>query len=122
MISVDDVVTGLLVNAISAAGRWLGTAASAARSGRGQAEEELAVVQWFETYKLTERVPALPGLSDKSCTAARGHSPTAVTQRELVAAATEFLHGRGFEQLDHAREAAREFIEFSRGRMWVSTP
>ena len=42
MISVDDVVTGLLVNAISATGRWLGTAAGAARSGRGREAEDLA--------------------------------------------------------------------------------
>jgi hypothetical protein len=42
-----------------------------------------------------------------------------VTERELVAATTEFLHARGFESLDEAREAAREFVEFSRGRMWV---
>ena len=49
----------------------------------------------------------------------RADAQTAVTERELVAAATEFLHGRGFESLDAAREAAREFVEFSRGRMWV---
>ncbi len=42
-----------------------------------------------------------------------------VTERELIAATTNFLHGRGFESEDDAREAAREFVEFCRGRMWV---
>ena len=46
-------------------------------------------------------------------------SQTAVTERELVAAATEFLHGRGFESADDSRTAASEFVEFCRGRMWV---
>ena len=44
---------------------------------------------------------------------------TAVTEHQLVAATTEFLHGRGFESKDDARDAAREFVEFARGRMWV---
>lgn len=49
----------------------------------------------------------------------REDSQTAATERELIAAATEFLHGRGFESVDDAGDAAREFIEFSRERMWV---
>ncbi|MBO0803088.1 MAG: NACHT domain-containing protein [Nocardiopsaceae bacterium] len=51
----------------------------------------------------------------------REDTQSAVTERELVNATTEFLHGRGFESSDEAREAAREFIEFCRGRMWVLT-
>ncbi|MBO0799849.1 MAG: hypothetical protein J2P31_13595, partial [Blastocatellia bacterium] len=51
----------------------------------------------------------------------REDTHSAVTERELVNATTEFLHGRGFESVDDAREAAREFIEFCRGRMWVFT-
>lgn len=51
----------------------------------------------------------------------RSDTQAAVTERELVDTATEFLHGRGFEAVDDAREAAREFIEFCRGRMWVFT-
>jgi hypothetical protein len=43
----------------------------------------------------------------------------AVTERALIMATTEFLYGRGFESVDDAREAAREFVEFCRGRMWV---
>jgi hypothetical protein len=59
MISVDEVATGVLVNAVSAVGGWLGTAATsaAARSGRGRPAEDLAIARWFETYKLTEQVP-----------------------------------------------------------------
>lgn len=48
MIRIDDVATGLLVSAISAAGRWLGTTVGAARSERGRAAEDLAVARWFE--------------------------------------------------------------------------
>jgi hypothetical protein len=66
IISIDDVATGLLVDAISVAGRRLGTAAGAARSGRGREAEELAVARWFETYELTSRTPGLSALSDKS--------------------------------------------------------
>jgi hypothetical protein len=49
----------------------------------------------------------------------RDDTRTSVTERELVASTTEFLHGRGFESEDEARDAAQEFIEFSRGRLWV---
>lgn len=49
----------------------------------------------------------------------RDDAQSAVTERELVAATTEFLSERGFESTDEARDAAREFVEFSRGRMWV---
>jgi len=43
---------------------------------------------------------------------------SAVTERELVNATAEFLRSRGFESED-AATAAREFVEFCRGRMWV---
>ena len=42
-----------------------------------------------------------------------------VTERILIAVTTEFLHGRGFESEHDALGAAREFVEFCRGRMWV---
>jgi hypothetical protein len=51
----------------------------------------------------------------------RENTQTTVTEHELVATTTEFLHGRGFEAENDARDAAREFIEFCRGRMWVFT-
>jgi predicted NACHT family NTPase len=43
----------------------------------------------------------------------------AVPERELVSKAAEFLQGRAFESEEEARAAAREFVEFCRGRMWV---
>lgn len=49
----------------------------------------------------------------------RGNMQSAVTESELVAETSKFLHGRGFESLDDARDAASEFVEFCRGRMWV---
>ena len=49
----------------------------------------------------------------------REETQSAVTERALVNETSEFLHGRGFESADEAREAAQEFIEFCRGRMWV---
>lgn len=49
----------------------------------------------------------------------REDSRTAATERELVAKAAEFLYERGYETEEQAAAAAREFIEFCRGRMWV---
>jgi hypothetical protein len=57
LVNLDEVVTGVLISAIGAVGRWLGTAASAARDGHGRTADDLAVARWFETYKLTVRVP-----------------------------------------------------------------
>ena len=49
----------------------------------------------------------------------RGNTQSAVSEGELVAETSRFLHGRGFESLDDARDAAGEFVDFCRGRMWV---
>ena len=49
----------------------------------------------------------------------RDDAQSAATERDLLTATMQFLYGRGFESEDEAREASREFIEFSRGRMWV---
>ena len=49
----------------------------------------------------------------------RENPQTAVTERQLVDETTAFLRGREFESVDEARDAAREFVEFCRGRMWV---
>lgn len=49
----------------------------------------------------------------------REQTQAAVTERELVAETAIFLHGRGFESEDDARDAASEFVQFCRGRMWV---
>ena len=87
MINVDDVVTGLLIDAISTAGRWLGSAAGAAQSRGARAGEDLAVARWFETYKLTGRVPDLSGLSDKSA----GQLRTLLSGDDIQAAVQELL-------------------------------
>ncbi|MGI5227662.1 NACHT domain-containing protein [Actinoallomurus sp. CA-142502] len=42
-----------------------------------------------------------------------------MTERALVAEATEFLLGRGFGHRDEAAAAAAELIAFTRGRAWV---
>ncbi|MBD0362528.1 MAG: NACHT domain-containing protein [Coleofasciculus sp. C3-bin4] len=44
-----------------------------------------------------------------------------VTQRKLVAKAADYLCPKRFEDRDEAEQAAREFIEFCRGRAWVFT-
>jgi len=49
----------------------------------------------------------------------REDSRTTATERELITKTTEFLNGRGYETEEEARAAAREFVEFCRGRMWV---
>jgi NACHT domain len=49
----------------------------------------------------------------------REDTSAAATEQELASETTRFLHGRGFEGIEEARAAAKEFIEFCRGRMWV---
>jgi len=44
---------------------------------------------------------------------------TSATESELITTTAEFLYERGYESKDEARVAAREFVEFCRGRMWV---
>lgn len=44
-----------------------------------------------------------------------------VTERKLVEKATDYLCQRRFEDRDEAEQAAREFIQFCRGRAWVFT-
>jgi hypothetical protein len=58
---LEEVVAGVLVNAITAAACRLGIVASGAR-GREFAED-LAIGRWFDTYRLTERSPELPDMS-----------------------------------------------------------
>ncbi len=43
----------------------------------------------------------------------------AVTEARLVTETTTFLHARGFESEEDARDAAAEFVKFCRERMWV---
>lgn len=93
IISIDEVATELLVNAISAAGRWLGTAAAATRSERGSATKDLAVVRWFETYELVDRAPQLPEISVNSASRLmdllRGNGAQAAIQELLAVRLTD---------------------------------
>jgi hypothetical protein len=49
----------------------------------------------------------------------REDNRTTASERELVAETTEFMRQREYETLDEAERAAREFVDFCRGRMWV---
>jgi hypothetical protein len=49
----------------------------------------------------------------------RSQAQAAVSETELIAETTRFLHGRGFESSAQAEDAAREFVEFCQGRAWV---
>jgi NACHT domain len=49
----------------------------------------------------------------------RDDSRTVVTERELIAKSAEFLLRRGYETDEEAYAAARDFVEFCQGRMWV---
>ena len=93
MISLDEVATGVLVNAVTAVGGWLGTAAGSAHSGRGRATEDLAVARWFETYQVTSRVLDLPGLSSSSASMLtellRGDDVQAAVQELLAVRLTD---------------------------------
>jgi hypothetical protein len=50
----------------------------------------------------------------------REDAGTSVTERELTARTAEFLRS-SFESPDDAQDAAREFVEFCHGRMWIFT-
>ena len=55
---LSEVAAGVLAEVIAGAGRRIGIATSAIR-GRRYAEDS-AIARWFDTYRLTDRVPALP--------------------------------------------------------------
>ncbi|GGS07894.1 hypothetical protein GCM10010269_53720 [Streptomyces humidus] len=49
----------------------------------------------------------------------RQDTESAVTHGGLISETAKFLHGRGFESIDEAKEAAEEFVDFCKGRAWV---
>ncbi|MCX5560735.1 NACHT domain-containing NTPase [Streptomyces sp. NBC_00038] len=49
----------------------------------------------------------------------RQETEAAVTHGSLIRETANFLHGRGFESIDEAKEAAEEFVDFCKGRAWV---
>src|SRR5580658_6605039 len=56
----DEVAADVLTGVITAAGRRLGTAALAHRGRRYG--DDVAIAKWFDTYRLSDRVLALPDL------------------------------------------------------------
>lgn len=85
---IDEVVTGVLVNAITALGPRLVTAV-VGLSGRREAED-LAIARWFDTYKLTAEPPKLRGLS----VATRDQLAARLESNEIQAVLHELLAAR----------------------------
>jgi NACHT domain len=88
---LSEVAAGVLVDVVAAVGRRLGTAAVAFR-GRRYAED-VAIARWFDTYRLTDRVPALPDLppdvAGKLAEALGGNEVQAVLHELLAARLTD---------------------------------
>jgi hypothetical protein len=88
---INEIVAGVLVDAISTTGRRLGTAVLA-RRGR-ESSEDLAVARWFDTYRLTDELPELPDLApevmDRLAACLQGNEIQAVLHEILAARLTD---------------------------------
>jgi len=88
---INEVVAGVLTDAITAAGRRV--AAAMPRPGRRHLSEALAIARWFDTYQLTESIPELPELSPEETTqlaeVLRGDEVQAVLHELLAARLTD---------------------------------
>ncbi|MFE3520131.1 NACHT domain-containing protein [Streptomyces sp. NPDC059161] len=51
----------------------------------------------------------------------RSDGASGLTERQLVQFTTHHLHDRHYEDFDVAQDAARQFVEYCRGRAWVLT-
>ena len=85
---------------------------------------ELLIGKWDERRKIHHELQAgrlvEPAIRYLAWWLLNGHdSSAAVTERSLIRETASFLYGRGFESDDDARIAAKEFVDFCRGRMWV---
>jgi hypothetical protein len=91
LIVPPEVVTGLLVNAVSATGRILAGSASGHTSRRTAADLDIA--RWLDTGKITENLPDLPDMSDEEgeelTQILRGDNAQAVLQALLAARLTD---------------------------------
>lgn len=94
------------------------------RSGVYQKCAELLFRKWDDRRRIHQELraghlvePAVRHLAWWLFT--RDKAQPTVTESQLIKETTKFLHGRGFETEDEAETAAREFVEFCRGRMWV---
>lgn len=84
---ISEVTAGVLTEVIAGAGRRIGIATLAIR-GRRYAEDS-AIARWFDTYRLTDRVPALPDASpelDEWLTAHLNSDEVQAVLHELLAA------------------------------------
>jgi hypothetical protein len=61
LITIGDVVDGVLINAIAVAGRRIATAVTRGSGRRGASD--LTTARWFETYRLTRKQPDWAELS-----------------------------------------------------------
>ncbi len=51
----------------------------------------------------------------------RNEAAPVVTEEQLVSETSQYLHQRRYEDVEDAARAAREFVEFCKGRAWVFT-
>ena len=90
LIIPDEIVTGAAVNAIAVTGRRISAALA---KPRGRPAKDLEIAQLFETYRLTESVPDLPGLTpvlrDRLAAILGGDEIQAALQELLAARLTD---------------------------------
>src|ERR1700745_516667 len=105
---LNEVVAGVLVDALAAVGRRLGTAVSALPDRRYA--DDVAIARWFDTYRLTERVPSLPGLSAE----AAARLADVLSKDEVQAVLHELLAARltaqpNEENAQHKSESSSDY-------------
>jgi len=104
LVSIGDVVDGVLVSAIAVAGRRISVAVDGLRGRR--LADDLNAARWFETYRLTAQTPLLPSL------------PRALTDRltgilrsdEVQASLQELLAARLTDAPETDAAAARQVL------------
>src|SRR5690242_1588410 len=102
LINITDIVDGALVNAIAVVGRRLSTAVDGVYGRRSASD--LMIARWFETYRLTGEMPALPEMSS----ALTQHLAEALRSNEIQAALHELLATRLSDAPEtHAASARR---------------
>lgn len=102
---IREVVAGVLAEVITDAGRRIGIATSAMH-GRRYAQDS-AIVRWFDTYQLTDRILELPDLSpqgDEWLTAQLNSDEVQALLHELLAARLTKAPSADIERLRTAME------------------
>jgi hypothetical protein len=103
LVTIDEVATGALVNAIAVAGRRLSVAFTFMRRQRGH---DLTIARWFGTYELISQVPDLPDLDD----AARERLAAVLGGEEFQAGLQELLAVRLTDAPDADADRARDVL------------